>query len=910
MRFKRWLHTLLRRLRSFFRRNAAEQELDEELRYHLERQIEQNIARGVSPEGARYAAIRSFGNAASIKEATRDLWRGPIERLAQDLRHAFRMIRRAPGFTMLGVLTLAIGIGGATAMFSVVNGVLLRPLGYENPDEIVAISAVMPSSPAAPLSAYYFAQWKTQSRTLEDVAGVGFGNRLNLTGVGETEQLSSVRITANLFPILGVQPQRGRNFLAAEERQQGGVQPVILSDGLWTRRFGRDPNAVGAIIQLNSESYEVVGIMPPGFRFPKNDELHRMILMPTQVDVWRPLVFSPQETQGYFSASYAGIARLKPGATVSAAEAELNRILKQFPNMLRNIPVEIRLNPLQTEMVGRVRQGLVVLMAAVCIVLAISCVNIINLLLARAANHRHEIAVRSALGASRSQLARIPMAESFLVAVFGAAGGALLAIWLIDLVRAAAPFGLPRVDEIAIDVRSLLFAVSATVVSAALCGAVPAWRFSKADPGDALHEAGRSATSSRKAHRLRAGLVSLESALCVILTIAAGLLIHSFVRITGLDQGFRTENAITANIQLFGPRYAQPPARLNFFQEVVRGLEALPGTQAVGAVSTLPLTGQTNIMAVTPQISVDLFGGGAQAEYRTATSGYFAAMNIPLLRGRIFDDRADPAKTAVITEETAKRLWPGQDPLGKRFERRNRQDVFTIVGVVGNVRTAGPDREPPLMVYTPLVEQPLPSMTFVIRTMDISVGPTGRPTVGTPSAILNGRSAGPPTPGEPAIRQVVASIDKTISVSRIRKMDEILSNAFATRRFQMLILACFAGVALLLAAIGVFGVVSASVAQRQREIGIRLALGADKRNIASLVLGEGLRPVVLGMAAGLIGAVLAAQTIQSLLFGVAPSDFASYALGLTVLLAAAAAACWIPMRAATRVDPMTTIRYE
>jgi putative ABC transport system permease protein len=472
--------------------------------------------------------------------------------------------------------------------------------------------------------------------------------------------------------------------------------------------------------------------------------------------------------------------------------------------------------------------------------------------------------------------------ESFIVAILGASGGTILAVWLVSLIRLNTPISLPRVDEIALDLRSLLFAVSATLISAVVCGAAPAWRSSKVDPGDALHEAGRCATSSRPANRLRAGLIALESALCVVLTIAAGLLIHSFVKITGLDQGFRTENAFTANIQLFGPRYTDPSARLRFFQDVVSGLEALHGTQAAGAVSTLPLTGQTNIMRVAPEVSADSFGGGGQAEYRTATRGYFAAMKIPLLRGDIFEDRPDGPKTAVITEETARRLWPGQDPVGRRFERRNRNEVFTIVGVVGNVRTGGPDREPPLMVYTPLAGEPLGSMTFVIRTTD----------------------------GEPAIRQVVASIDTTISVSRIRRMDEILSNAFATRRFQMRLLASFAAVALLLAAIGVYGVVSSSVTQRQKEIGIRMALGAGRWSIASHVLSEGLKPVLMGMAAGVIGAALAGQTVRPLLFGVAPLDFSSYATGLIVLLAAVVAACWIPMRTAMRVDPITSIRYE
>jgi predicted permease len=882
MPLKRWIQRLRVRWRAILYRDRFESELDEELQYHVERQIEQNLARGMPPREARYAAIRALGHADSIKESTRDLWIGSLERLAHDLRHALRMLRRSPGFSVLAVLTLTIGIGGSTAMFSIVNGVLLRPLDYRDPHELVAVSAVMGPTPAAGLSAYYFAQWKQQSQTIEDIAAVGFGNPLNLTGTGQTEQAASLRITANLFPLLGVQMQRGRNFLESENLQQNGVPVAIISDGFWSRRFGRDPNALGATIELNGTPHEIVGIARPGFKFPKNDELHRMILMPRQVDVWRPLVFEPRELQEYLSANYAAIARLKSGVAPSTAQAELERILKDSPNMPRNFPVQIRLSVLKDEMVARVEQGLVVLMIAVCVVLSISCVNITNLLLARAANQRHEIAVRSALGASRTQLALAPIFESLAIAVLGAAGGIVLARWLLDVIRANTPVALPRIDEIGLDIASLSFVMVVTVISTLVCGAVPAWRFSRTNPGGALHETGRHTTSSRSTHRLRATLVSFESALCVILTIAAGLLIHSFVRITGLDQGFRAENAFTANIQLFGQRYTEPAARLRFFQDVISGLKALPGTEAAGGISSLPLTGQTNIMGISPQIGSDLYGGGGQAEYRIATSGYFAAMQIPLLRGRIFDDRTDPPKTAVITEETARRLWPGEDPVGKRFERRNRQDVFTIVGVVGNVRTAGPDREPPLMVYTPLSDQVLGGLTIVIRT----------------------------TQTEPAIGQIVRSIDKTISVSRIRKMDEVLSTAFAVRRFQLQLFAAFAAVALLLAAIGIYGVVTSSVAQRQKEIGIRLALGADMRAIAALVLMEGLKPVLAGMAAGLLGAVALAQTIRSLLFNIAPLDFLSYASGLAVLLAAALAACCIPLRAAIRVDPIISIRYE
>jgi len=805
-----------------------------------------------------------------------------MHRLLEDIHQALRVMRSAPGFMAVAVLVLTIGIGTTTTMFSVVNGVLLKPLGYRDPGTLVAISSGVPANPDFALSAYYFAQWRARSQTIDSMAAVSFGTTPTLvSGRSDPERVRAVRVSANLFSLLGIPPQLGRSFQTAEEQDVASSRVVILSDGFWSRRFGRDPKILGATIQLTGQSYEVVGIMPPGFRFPKNDELHRMIRMPDQVDIWTPLVFSPQEIREYLYANYAGIARLKPGVTLSAAQAELNGIIEQSPMPRVMAGVKFRLSPLQTEMVARVRQGLIVLMSAVALVFMISCVNFTNLLIARAANLRHEIAVRSALGATRLQLARIAIAESLVVSAFGAAGGALLATWLIDLVRANT-IRLPRVDEIAFDVRSLVFTIAATFVSAAICGAAPAWRYSRTDPAEALHDTSRTASSGRVAGRFRAGLVSVQSALCVVLTIIAGLLIHSFMNSTGLDQGFKAENVFTTSIQLYGQQYIEPAAKDAFFTRVFDAFRALPGTQAIGGVSSLPLSGQTNIMGLSPETSDDVFSGGVQAEYRTATRGYFEAMNIPLLRGELFQDRADGPKVALITEQTAKRLWPGRDPIGHRFMRRNRDEVFTVVGIVGNVRTANPENEPSIVAYTPYAREPLGGFTLVIRT----------------------------TAAAPAIRQAVASIDKTLAVSRIRKIDELVSEAFAERRFQMLLLTSFAGISIVLAAIGLYGVVSASVAQRQKEIGIRLALGAERRSISTMVLREGLTPVLLGMAAGLVVAALAAQAMRSLLFSVTPLDLASYAGGLLTLLAAAIAACCLPMRAATRVDPMLSIRYE
>jgi putative ABC transport system permease protein len=580
--------------------------------------------------------------------------------------------------------------------------------------------------------------------------------------------------------------------------------------------------------------------------------------------------------------NYAAIARLKPGVAIGVAETEFNQILRGLTGMpSKDFEVSAELAPLQTEMTGRVRQGLIVLMLAVGAVLLIVCVNITSLLLTQGTGRTRELAVRTALGASWLRLCLMLLAESLVLSIAGAAGGVLVAYWLLDIVRVHLPVGLPRIDEVVVDVTALLFACTLTVICTVACGLVPAWRLSKGASANALKDGGRGTISSRGAGRLRGLLIAGEVAVCVVLLVSAGLLMNSFVRIARIDQGFRSSNVFVAEADLPGARYPNPQARLTFFQQVLERAAGLPGMEAVGAASKLPLTGVSEVVFILAEGDPTPVRNAPQAEYRIVSPGYFAAMSIPVLRGRIFDNRRDGAKVAVIGESTAKRIWPGQDPVGRRFRGLGDQ-IMTVVGVVASVRSTAPNSEPPLTVYVPMAQQPRNAMTFVMRT-------SGR---------------------EPAIRQAVKEVDPQLPLSRIAKVDEIVAASTAARRFQVLILSAFAGAALFLACLGIFGVVSFAVAQRRPELGLRLALGAQTSDVMGLVLRDGLKPVIAGAVAGLIGTFAATRLISSMLYGVTPSDPLTYSLATATLLMVAALACWLPARGALRIDPIATLRAE
>jgi putative ABC transport system permease protein len=500
------------------------------------------------------------------------------------IHQTLRSLGRNPGFAVVAVLTLSVGIGANTAMFSLVNGILLKPLTYRDPGRLATISMAIPSLghlyPAIPVSAYYLTEWRKQARTVEELALLR-SNYMNLSGQGDSERLNTVAVSSSFFHMIGASSQLGRTFLPNED-QSGNERVAILSDGLWRRRFGGNRSVLGSSIQLNGNSYQVIGIMPSEFPFPQGDEVHRLVRMPDQTDLWLPLTVRPEETQRMVNHNYAAIARLKPGIPFHTAEAELNEILRHLSGIPKNFEIHARLTPLQTDMVARVRQGLIVLMAAIGAVLLIVCVNITNLLLTRGTSRRRELAVRTALGSSRLRLCITLLGESVVLAGLGSAGGILLAFWLLDAVRVHLPVGLPRIDEVAVDLPTLLFALVVTLLCAVLCGLAPAWRLSGADPAEALKDGGHGSTVSRGMGRLRAGLISCEVGMCVVLLVGAGLLLTSFFHIAAIDQGFKAGNVFVAEADLSGPRYKDPQVRLAFFREVLSRAAALPGVPIGG----------------------------------------------------------------------------------------------------------------------------------------------------------------------------------------------------------------------------------------------------------------------------------------------------------------------------------------
>jgi putative ABC transport system permease protein len=794
------------------------------------------------------------------------------------IRQAIRSLIRNPGFTAAAVLTLSLGLGASTSMFSLVNGILLKPLPYEEPERLVTISIELPELrhiyPTVPLSAYYVSQWQNHSSAFEKFALL-ISYPANLTGSAEPERLAIVTATPSLFPMLGVSAALGRTFIESEG-ERGNHRVVILSDGFWRRRFGADPNVVGSAIQLNGADYEIVGVMPAGFRFPKNDELHRMIRMPERTDLWVPLTFAPEETQRVVKFNYAAIARMNPGVSLQDGETELNQILSDLPK-----PPVVRVEQLQADMVARVQTGLIVLMAAVCAVLLVVCVNISNLLFARGISRRREFALRTALGASRRRLCATMLSESAVLCALGSAAGIPVAYWLLDIVRLHLPTGLPRMNEVSLDLSSAAFATGAAVLSAILCGLIPAWRLSSANPADALRDGGHGATAGRMVVRWRGAFVAAEVGLSVVLLVAAGLLLKSFSHITAIDQGFSTTSVFTSEVVATGGRYTDRDRRTALFTELAAQSGTLPGVEEAGAVSHLPLTGEMNIMAISPEGTP--MQPAPQAEYRNASSGYFAAMRIPILRGQIYPDVYTGSVPALISKLTAERVWPGQNPIGRHFKAPmpGAQDLV-VSGVVGDVRSKAPQDDHPLLVYLPLSLNPPEGMNIVVRTS------------GT----------------VPPIRLLVKGLDPEIPASPPIPLASIASESTAARRFQVTLLAAFAVVGLLLACLGIFGVVSFSVVQRQRDIGILLALGARTANIARVVLHQGMKPVVIGLALGLPASWAVSRTLSSLLFQVTPFDLQTYSVVTAILLLTALAACYIPTRRATRIDPISILHYE
>jgi putative ABC transport system permease protein len=812
-----------------------------------------------------------------------------FDSLWNDVRFAVRTLRKEWGFSTVAILTLALAIGANTAIFSVVDTVILRPLGYPAGDRLYAVHENVPKfaniAPLIPVNAMHYQEWVKNARSVEQIALLT-GGTMSLTGAGEPVRVAVGRVTPNVFSLLGAQTRLGRVLLPGDDRT-GHDRVVVLDAALWRNRFGADPHIVGKKIFLDGGPNEVVGVLPDDFHFPKLSRLFALDIAEERPLIWRPLVFRPDEITPMGDFNYAGIARLKPEASSSQAVSEMDAILSGLlEKQPEKMEVHAKLVPLQDQITSKSGTGLRLMLAAVGAVLLIGCVNIANLMLARAANRRREVAIRRAMGASGARLFGQVLVEGLTLSAAGGALGIAVAWGTLRVILANLPADVPRADEIHLDWRVLLFTLTITVFAGLLFALLPAWRFTQTSAQEALRSGGRGTTSSRGLGRLRSTLVAAEVGLSVICLIAGGLLLHSFVKLLAVDRGFRSERVMTVEVSLPYSRYMKDVQATDFFRALLQRTQALPGVESVGLSSRLPLSGEgaNNLLSLEGQNLP--MGERPLADFREVSNDYFQTLGIPLRQGKIFEER-DSRKQVLVSETTAARLWPGESPLGRRFHMgTDKEPLLEVVGVVGDVHGNSLSETPRLTIYMPYWQRQVRGVSLAVRTSN------------EPSGLAA------------AIRQAIHDGDAELPVPAFQTMDEIVAGSVAQRRFQMNLVLLFAGTALLLASLGIYGVVSYTVTQRTNEIGIRMALGAQPGRIRAMVLRQGLAPVMAGLLAGVAGSLALTRVLGSLLFGVSTGDPLTIGGVAALLMAMSMAAILTPARRAMRVEPSTALRYE
>lgn len=812
------------------------------------------------------------------------LFIAPMDTLGQDIRYAVRRLLKSPGFTVVALLTLVLGIGANSAIFSVVNGVLLQPLPFPDPKRLVALFHVTEGQRAV-MSGPNFWDLSKQTQTLASTAATA-RSRAILTGQGEPVRLDGVAVTGSFFDLLGIQPLYGRT-IREDDNLPGKTKVVVLGYGLWQQTFGGQPDVVGRTITLDGVPTEVIGVMPPGFSYPPGRLL------------WRPIEYTDAFTREQRANWYLTvIGRARSGVSVDQVTAEIEtigkRIAAQYPDANEN--VGFTAVALLDATVGEIRGALYVLLGAVGCVLLIACVNVANLLLARAATRESEMAVRAALGAGRGRLVRQLLTESVILSLAGAGFGLLLAVWGVDLLVAMQPQGIARLENVRVDATVIFFTACIAVLSGLMFGAFPAIQSTPNGLAATLKEAGRGALTSRTGSRMRSALVVAEMALAVVLLAGAGLLIRSFTRLAAVDPGFRVDPALTFELSLPASRYEQDERQLQFFDQLMPRLRSIPGVQQAGAVLALPLTGAGVVLsfqvAGRPPLPSAL---KPVMKVRVATPEYFSTLGIPLKRGRLFTDadRGGTPPVVLLTETAVKQFFPGEEPLGKTINLGWGRGPGTpraggeIVGIIGDVKDDGLGEADPPQLYLPYRQWPVQVMSVVLRTS-------------VPPALLSD-----------SVRREVHAVDPSLPVANLRTLDDVVASSISQPRFYMTLLAVFAALALALAAVGIFGVLSYAVAQRTREIGIRMALGANEGTVVGLILRHALVLAVSGVSIGIFSAWLMSKSLMTeLLFGTDPRDLVTFTVVAFVLTAVAMLAAFVPARRATRVDPIVALRTE
>jgi putative ABC transport system permease protein len=869
--------------RNIFVRQRNDRELDDELRSYIDQLAEDKIRAGINPEEARRSARIELGGVEQVKESVREVRIGAwLDSFLQDLRYGARMLRKNPGFTAVAMLTLALGIGANTAMFSVINAVLLRPLPYANPQQLLVLQELSPSVGVHSPSYPDFLDWRKQSKTMPQMAALN-NRSFNLSGVAQPENINGYAVSPNCLSLFGVRPILGRDFLPSEETP--GTAPVaILSYALWQSHFGADPNVIGKNLTLDGRSFAIIGVLPPNIRFLDQTDL----LAP--IGVWAGEMMERGDR-----GDMAGIGRLSAGATLAQARAEMDTIAA---NLRQEYPVnggiDVSVTPLRDQVVGDTRPAILVLFGAVVFVLLIACVNVANLFLARGAARAREIAVRQACGASRQRLVRQMLTESFVLASLGGGLGIALGRLGIQGLRRLVPPAILQNAIITMDRSVLLFSAAMVALVAVAFGLAPAWQASQSHVHETLKEGGRSSTSGAPQNRLRSALVIVETALALVLLVGAGLMMKSMYRLLQVNPGFRPERVLTMDIDLRTAQYSKPGASLAFWHQVLDRVHALPGVETAALGTVVPLTGDHSRADFTIEgMATPEPGKFPHPDYHSVSAGYLDALTIPLLRGRNFTaaDTKTAPPVALVNYTMAHRFWPNGDAIGKRlrFGHPEWKDDFpwiTVVGIVGDTKLYGLSNPSRLELYLPYEQSPTTEMSLVLRS---SVDPASLTS---------------------AVREAVAAIDKDQPVANINTMTQLVDNSVATPRITLVLLGLFSLLALVLAAIGTYGVIAYSVQQRTHELGIRLALGAQRGDVLRLVLAHGMKLAGLGIAIGIAAAFGLTRLMASLLFGTGASDPIAFAAASIILLLVALAACCIPARRAMHVDPMVALRYE